>query len=780
MATNQEILELVLKFSTAFEGQNQLESYLKSNQNALAALNTEGVQLSNSLSNVVGAVNGLKNALENVPKEVLSNILSDSKGAQNIAFFITKTKELNEAITALKEGFSKGIDLSKFSEIKEAVQKAFFPEIKDKGTLNKYGSLVADNLKKQFQELASGNINLNDFLNNLIPKEGLPTSKTSKVLEQANAFVDELKTIVGKLNADSSVEGRASVLDAIAKRLLGGTEALITAKEKVTISSEELIKVVENLAKVASLSIEFGIEPPKNLFSKFPEAFRVQGAEQTGLLKSVIDKIFEDAKAANIKIDTVNFGNILKQMGFDEASINTQFNVVAKAIADQVNNLKTSLRNSIDVRDQNIGIDNVRTRVTELQNELGKLFNKGLFQGLGNTFETEFKAALDSLKVFETGSTQSLKQFQDFETGIKKLKASLAEGVAADNPVAKSLLSLLEVYHKVEKEFRLGLVLDTQKTSLEAFKNRVDQLKATIERSAPQEKQFTFSSNADAGVQALKEKEEALAKFGSLANSTAIQINDLKNRIAELQTVQKLPEFAGQQGAIQKTIDDYGKLQKTLEAQQNSLAKEQADWTRNWEKKTADVKRAEESVAKFNQTLNTSTVASEISNALHYAKAFAQIGVASDEAKDKLKDVFAQFGQFGGISKSSIQAMEEFQRAINTLFASRGTGKDAVTLIDLSNLPSQSQGSAKALELLGEQLLKLTGTSAEAKEQFRQLAFANEFLQKTGQGGTAFGQQIAELYKIAQAVQLYVVTLDVLKQQQEQLKVRIILRRLLS
>jgi len=766
MATNQEIINLVLNFKTAFDGQNQLESFLKSNQNALAALTTEGVQLSASLSKVVTTVNTLKGILETVPKDVLSNILSGSKGDAEIAPLIAKTKELNEAITALKEGLSKKIDLSQFDNIKEAVQKVFLPNVESKGTLDKFGTMLADNLKAQFQKLASGEINLSTFLDNLIPKDGFPKGKASKVLSDATAFAAELKEIVGKLNADSSVEGRASVLNAIAKRILDGSDALNTAKERVTVSSTELSKVIENLVKVASISMEFGIVPPKDLFSKFPEAFRTQGAEQTGLLKGVIDKIFEDAKVNNVAVDKVNFGNILKQMGFDEAAINTQFNSVANAIATQVENLQKRVNEAVEFK-KITGTDNIRERVTKLQEDLSKLFNVGMLQGLGSAFETEFKAALDSLKVFETGSTQSLKQFQDFEKGINALKASLAGGVAADNPVAKSLFALLEAYEKVEKEFRLDLVLKTQEDALKNFKTRVDSLKDSITRNAPQEKQFTFSSTDDAGTKALKEKEDALAKFKSLAELTAKQISELKGKISDLETTQKLPAFAGQQGEIQKTINEYNTLKTTLEAQQTALAKEQESWTRSWEKKTADVKKAEESVAKFNRTLDESTTASTISNALNHAKAFAQIGVASDEAKIALQGVFAQFGQFGGISKNSIQAMEDFQRAINTLFASRGTGKDAVTLIDLTNLPTQSQSSAKALEILGEQLFKLTGTSAEAKEQFRQLAFAHEFLQKTSQGGTEFGKQIAELYGLAQAVQLYTVTLDVLKQRQE-------------
>lgn len=755
MAVNQEVLSLLLEFKTAFKSEDDFSKYLQQTQNNLAGLENRLGETSNKFKQFFKDISGFS-VIKNLD---INALLPSLKNIEFFQDFNTVSTKVNEALDSLRKSFETKINISALTEADAEIKKLFKLETLKGGNTTKVKEFV-DSVKAELESLASGKtITLQDFLDNLLSKSTFKGGKafdaiTGQVETFKKEFVNQFKDLDKALDEST----RLSALQMIGQRIGLGADQITAGIGKARLSEEQLKTLVNDLKVIATELLVLGIEPPKDFFGKFASELKKQGNEQKALIGTLISEILADPRieaSAGGKQDKVS--TLLQSMGFSVTNINAYFNELNSAVVEKINKLKDSLNFSIP--EKSVLHDQLQSNVDAIRNFMTLAFEKRSFEGFSQAFDAEFKNVTQTLGAFQSTSSQTLESFHKFENGIQDLINTLKQQ-SPTNPIAKSLEELLTVYKTVEGQFRFGQILDTQSSSIETFQRRFKDLQDTINTKLadPVLKHQTVDNVA---VDAIKQRDEATQHFASATKEAQLRVKDLENALKELATVRGLadPDNTTQIAKIDELINRYNKFKEELNYEQIKIRENQDTWNKAWEAKVHSTDAATLSVTAFTNALKNADDITGILNKSNPVKGFLQIGLESEAIAGKFSGAFANIGE---VSRQTLQEVELFQKALKTLFASSGKGEEKVVLFDLNGLKAQTDGTVVATGKLQDQILKLAGSSAVAREQFDLLSFAVSFLEKIGQGGSAFGKQISSLQGLAQETRNYLSVVDLL------------------
>lgn len=747
MAVQNEVIKLLLQFETAFTDPSAFKNFVSSSESGLKQIQAAGDSVVSSVGLAAAGLLKLKNITGSFKTDDLKKLAAEGGIFEPL---IKSSKELNAALNDLRQTFFKSIDVSNIVQAGQKIQETFIP---NKGNQTKFGEAFVKNFNEQIQSLATGKtVSIQQFFDQLIPTEGF-AKKGTQAVETVKRILSDLNIAVEDLNKPVTTALAQSVLEKIAEKLDVGKIKLKDTTAEIKLADQELKKVISDIVKIASEFLTLGIQPPKELFGNFSSEIKKQANNEKAILGTVIKELLESlGKNPDVQIPPINIARFLQNMGFSESGITKYFNELDSKVTEKLKNLTSNLTS---------GGEGLKTQLEKVQSFLTKSFDTSSFTGFGKSFDDAFANAATTLKAFENAESVSLKTFNEFQTGLSALRASLNEQVGK-SPLALELQNLLTAYQEVAGRFRLGQLLQDQIGQVNAFQKQVDFLKNTIATKVTETPQpIKFLTSENAGVEAFKQKAEALEQFNALTVTTEARIKQLQNTVETLGLIRTLTVDPKQISDIDILIERYKGLKTTLEEQKTILATSQADWSKAFDSKIKDVNGAKEAVKNLMNVLgSTNADSGSILKQTAFLKGFLDIALSSDKAAEKLKPALALLSNFGGISTDSAQAILLFEKAISTLFKSIGEGKDRVTLLDLSKLIQQSDGTYRATEALQKQILSLAGSSAVAREQFDQLALAADFLSKTGLSDSTFGKQISTLLDLAQASRNYLTTLD--------------------
>lgn len=747
MAVQNEVIKLLLQFETAFTSQNSFSDFVKNTTTELNSLDNKIKGSSETLNNfftVIKAGASGSFPLKIVFKDLLQSI--ETKG------IVENTKILKQALESLQQVLDKKLNITNLESSLAKIQEKFIPSkgISAEKSADFAGKFLKT-IEEQFKSFASGSMDLKTFFDNLFPKDITAKKTATKIkAELANLKSEVEKGITDLTNL--TTEKRVEVLEFIGKKILADSTKLSVAANAVKGDGKQLVDAIVNMA----LSLQnIGFLPPKDFFPNFAQGLKEQGAIQKDVIRNVLKDLMAQFNVAGLELEKSDIAfNLLERLGFNKSTLEAQFKELSSTAQKEFEKFNSSIRQAIE-SPKTLNLD---TYVREFQGFMTNAFKNNALVSFGDEFQAQFKKVSTELNGFTRTATQSLNEVNNFEQGIKALINTLDSGKGAGTPAALALKELLETYLQVEKQFRFDQVLKTQEQSISEFDKKFKELTNTLKNNQPPEYTLKLVTKSSAGDEAFKEREAALATYNTLLKQTTDELDRTARSIAHLESVQKSTTATeDQKTSLNNLIDRYKTYQQSLSDEANILRKNQADWDATWLRKTQDLNLAEERVKKFFKVLNQSSDAGTITGTTSYLKGLLDIGVKSTESAKALESAFQIFSNFGGVTKESLQYLQLFEKAIGSLFKSMGQGEGKVTLIDLSGLKAQADGTVVATETLRNQLIKLAGSSKEAQENFQNLAFANDFLAKT-QGGadTAFGKQISALFSLAQAAKLYV------------------------
>ena len=753
MAVQNEIIKLLLQFETAFTSQDTFSNFVNKTT-------TELNNLDSKIKDSSEEFNKLFNVLKlgssgTIP---LKEVFKDLSQASDVKVIVENTKILKQSIEALQQVLDKKLNITNLESSLAKIQEKFIPS-KGIGAEKSadFAGKFLKTIEEQFKSFASGSMDLNTFFDNLFPKDITAKGTTAKIkTELANLKSEVEKGITDLTNL--TTEKRVEVLEFISKKILADSTKLSVAASAVKGDGKQLVDAIVSMA--ASLQ-DIGFLPPKDFFPNFTQGLKEQGAVQKDVIRNVLKDLMAQFNVAGFELEKNDIAfKLLERLGFNKSTLEAQFKELSSTAQKEFEKFNSSIRQAIE-SPKTLNLD---TYIKEFQSFMTNAFKNNALVSFGDEFQAQFKKVSTELNGFTRTATQSLGEVNNFEQGIKSLINALDSGKGAGTPASLALKELLETYLQVEKQFRFDQVLKTQEQAISEFDKKFKELTNTLKNNQPPEYSLKLVTKASAGDEAFKEREVALATYNTLLKQTTEELDRTARSIAHLENIQKSTTATeDQKTSLNNLIDRYKTYQQSLSDEANILRKNQADWDATWLRKTQDLSLAEERVKNFFKVLNQSSDAGTITGTTSYLKGLLDIGVKSTESAQALESAFKIFSNFGGVTKESLQYLELFEKAIGSLFKSMGQGEGKVTLIDLSGLKAQADGTVVATETLRNQLIKLAGSSKEAQENFQNLAFANDFLAKTqGAADTAFGKQISALFTLAQAAKLYVNNIETL------------------
>lgn len=755
MAVQNEVIKLLLQFETAFSSQNSFSDFVKNTKNELNSLDEKIKGSSEELNTFF---NYLK-AGTSLNAAPLKNLFNDLSQATETKGIVENSKILKQSIESLQQVLDKKLDIANLESSLAKIQEKFIPSKgigADKSA--EFAGKFLKSIEEQFKAFASGSMDLNSFFDNLFPKDIKAKVTTEKIKAELATLKGEVEKGVTDLT-NLTTEKRVEILEFIGKKILADSTQLKVAANTVKGDGKQLVDAIVNMA--SSLQ-SIGFLPPKDFFPNFAQGLKEQGAVQKDVIKEVLKGIVAQFNAKNFELEKSDIAfKILENLGFNKSTLEAQFKTLNSTAKTEFENFKKNIDQAL----ASPATLDVTKYLGDFKKFMSDAFKSNALVSFGDEFQNQFKKVATELNGFKQVSTQSLGDVKNFENGILALITALESGKGAGTPAATALKELLEVYLQVEKSIRFDTVLKTQGEALNEFGMKFKELKNTLEKAPTTIPEYTLKlvTNDNAGNQAFKDREEALAKYNALLKETTDASERTARSIAHLETLQKSVSTEAQQKTISDLIDQYKTYQQTLSNEANVLRKNQVDWESTWLRKTQDLKFAEERVQNFFKILNTSSDTGIISGTTSYLKGLLQIGTQSTDSAKALESAFQIFSNFGGVTKESLQYLELFEKAIGSLFKSMGQGEGKVTLIDLNGLKSQADGTIVATETLRNSLIKLAGSSKDAQENFQNLALANDFLANTqGAADTTFGKQISALFALAQAAKLYVNNIETL------------------
>lgn len=747
MAVQNEIIKLLLQFETAFTSQDTFSDFVKKTTSELNSLDNKIKDSSETFNNLftvlkAGATGSfpLKEAFTDLSK------IAETKG------IVENTKILKQSIESLQQILDKKLNITNLEASLAKIQEKFIPS-KGIGAEKSadFAGKFLKTIEEQFKSFASGSMDLKTFFDNLFPKDITAKSTTEKIKTELVNLKSEVEKGITDLT-NLTTEKRVEVLEFISKKILADSTKLSVAANAVKGDGKQLVDAIVSMA--ASLQ-DIGFLPPKDFFPNFAQGLKEQGAIQKDIIRNVLKDLMAQFNVAGFELEKSDIAfKLLERLGFNKSTLEAQFKELNSTAQKEFEKFNSNIRQAIE-SPKTLNLD---TYVREFQGFMSNAFKNNALVSFGDEFQAQFKKVSTELNGFTRTATQSLSEVNNFEQGIKALINALDSGKGAGTPAALALKELLETYLQVEKQFRFDQVLKTQEQAISEFDKKFKELTNTLKNNQPPEYTLKLVTKSGAGDEAFKEREAALATYNALLKQTTDELDRTARSIAHLESIQKSTTATeDQKTSLNNLIDRYKTYQQSLSDEANILRKNQADWDATWLRKTQNLSLAEERVKNFFKVLNQSSDAGTITGTTGYLKGLLDIGVKSTESAKALESAFQIFSNFGGVTKESLQYLQLFEKAISSLFKSMGQGEGKVTLIDLSGLKTQADGTVVATETLRNQLIKLAGSSKEAQENFQNLAFANDFLAKTqGAADTAFGKQISALFSLAQAAKLYV------------------------